>query len=222
MHPSLKPTFPPKLKWICCLFPALIVALVALNSCATLTKQQCKTADWHLLGVNDGLYGRPHSRFERHVKACKKANVAPDREKWLAGHKEGARRYCRLENAFEQGQMGLTYHGICEGVNHIAFVRVYRVGYKKYRLEQSRDELERKIFGHKSEIFNLNSRLNKGKIDSELAETKIDSLEDQIDSTEIALTYAENELNEFNSLLLQDGYLKIAGVYLVHKNEDED
>ncbi len=221
MRPPSQPKFAPQLKWFCCIFPALILAIIALNSCATLTKKQCRTADWHSLGVNDGVHGRPHSRFEKHMKACKKARVVPNREQWLAGHKEGARRYCRLSNAYEEGRYGRTYHGICEGNRHIAFMRVYRVGLKKYRLERKRDHLSQKISDDESKIYDLESKHSKGKIDKQSAETAIESLDDQIALTRIDLSYAQDELDEFNALLLRDGYLGIARVNLVITDDDE-
>ena len=205
--PFLPPS-PPSL-----LSPLLLVAAVLLlNSCATLTKQQCRTADWRTLGYRDALVGWPHSRLDRHVKACNRANVEPDKEAWLKGHKQGARVYCRPANAYKTGTMGLRYHNICEPEQEPTFLRVRSVGLEYHRRISRRDSLQASIRKLEWEIGEVEKEQADGKIEKDEAERSISRIRDQIFSEKWDLEKAEEDVAAFNARLLRDGYMKIAGV----------
>ena len=46
------------------------LALLLLASCATLSEEECRAADWYQIGVNDGAEGRATDYVESHRRAC--------------------------------------------------------------------------------------------------------------------------------------------------------
>lgn len=123
----------------------LVLTATLINSCASLTKEQCLNGEWNRLGYQDGYLGRSHGYFERHVKACQRVHVLPDKKTWLDGHKKGARKYCEPENAYKEGLMGREYHNICEPDQHKAFVVLHHLGHREYLLIRSRDYYAREV-----------------------------------------------------------------------------
>ena len=57
----------------------LLGTLLLIASCATLSKDECRAGDWQAIGLEDGAKGRLTSFFDKHVKACAKHEVAPER-----------------------------------------------------------------------------------------------------------------------------------------------
>jgi hypothetical protein len=74
--------------------------LLAGAGCSTMSKQECKVADWYLVGVEDAQKGQPKSRLDDHRKACAKANITPDIFKYEAGHEHGLKTYCTTQNGY--------------------------------------------------------------------------------------------------------------------------
>lgn len=212
MRPRFELPFAPKLKSI--VPPVLLLAatIMVLASCRTLSNEQCLRGDWHLIGISDALSGRPYKHFERHVKTCKRVGVVPDQKLWIAGHAQGARRYCRPENAFKAGQRGDTYHYFCDRDQHDTFLRVYSVGRQSYLLEQQLSAISSRIYGYRSTISDLEEKRRNGKIDAQSARLAIESHEDLIDSAYREQTEVSWQKRVFDERLLREGYLRMAGV----------
>ncbi|MDH3265262.1 MAG: DUF2799 domain-containing protein, partial [Paracoccaceae bacterium] len=51
-----------------------------LAACASLTEEECRTADWVRIGVRDGAEGRGTDHVEAHRRACAGVGVSPDVE----------------------------------------------------------------------------------------------------------------------------------------------
>lgn len=96
-------------------FGTLIVltGLSILSGCATLNEQECRSADWYRLGINDGQQGEPASLLDDHKKACTRHGVQPDEKRYLTGHEIGLTQYCQPRNAFRLGMNGQKYKGVC-------------------------------------------------------------------------------------------------------------
>jgi hypothetical protein len=87
--------------------------MLTLGACSTIPADECAHVDWHLLGIQDGRDGYPHSRIQRHADACSKAGVIPDTARWEAGRNIGLEDFCRLPNAVEHGLARKSYAGVC-------------------------------------------------------------------------------------------------------------
>lgn len=122
---------------------ALMVALAA--ACSTgMRKDQCATADWEMIGFEDGLRGSPADRIGGHRVACAKHRVTPDLAAYLAGRDRGLVEFCQPKNGFRVGLQGSGYANVCSGPTEPAFVSGYRYGRQihdaraELRLAQSR------------------------------------------------------------------------------------
>jgi hypothetical protein len=90
-----------------------IVSGFLLASCATMSPEECKRADWSVVGQSDGLDGKPLSHLDGRAKDCAKVGVAVNVPVYIQGRDMGLRNYCRLENAVPLGLNGGTYAGVC-------------------------------------------------------------------------------------------------------------
>ena len=122
---------------------AVVLLCGLLASCATMDKSECRTADWHAVGFEDGAAGRPLTEIGRHRQACAEHGVTPDLNAWRGGHAEGARHFCNPANGFRQGRAGREYSGLCPSDLEAAFVDAHAAGRHLYDLDREIDRLFR-------------------------------------------------------------------------------
>lgn len=190
----------------------LVLTAALINSCASLTKEQCLNGDWKRLGYQDGYLGRSHGFFQRHVKACERFLVLPDKLTWLAGHKIGARKYCEPENAFKQGLMGRGYNGICEPDQHKAFVVLHNLGYREYRIIQSRDYYAREVARLENSLDEKEAYWDKVGLDASQTQEQRSYFRDQIDFARRRQMAKSDELANFRRRLQAGGTWQIEGL----------
>lgn len=121
----------------------IVIMLGGLLSCATLSKDECRTADWRTIGFGDGARGYTSSRVSAHREACAEYGITPNLQQYLAGHKDGVRNYCVPNQGFDLGRRGTSYNGVCPADLEKAFLASYRKGQQVYELEQEIRQLER-------------------------------------------------------------------------------
>ncbi|MEI8159365.1 MAG: DUF2799 domain-containing protein [Burkholderiales bacterium] len=92
---------------------AVLAAGFLLASCATMSPEECKVADWREVGQRDGLNGKPLSHLHDRAEDCGKVGVAINTQAYTVGRNLGLRSYCRLENAVPLGLAGGSYAGVC-------------------------------------------------------------------------------------------------------------
>lgn len=121
-------------------------ALLFLQSCASVTPEECVAGDWQMIGERDGAAGRvAATQFDRHVSACSRVGVTPDRARWDAGYALGLRSYCTPRRGLEAGEAGRIYRDICPAELKPGFLRGYELGLSAHRERQRIQELEREI-----------------------------------------------------------------------------
>lgn len=119
-------------------FLLLLVATLFLSACATLSKQECQTADWQMIGYQDGKNGRDLDYILNHNKACGRINIVPNKPQWQQGREQGLKQYCTADNAFVLGKMGSRLNNVCP--NNTAQLQHYNEkGLTIYRLQQAID-----------------------------------------------------------------------------------
>lgn len=91
----------------------LLLGAALLGGCATLSEEQCLSADWSRIGAVDGARGRTASFLANHAKACADVGVTPDRAAWKAGRERGLRLYCTPERAYAEGRDGHLLSPVC-------------------------------------------------------------------------------------------------------------
>ncbi len=85
----------------------LSTALVlALQGCASLSKDECVTADWYSIGYEDGLHGKQADQIANHRKSCAKHGVTADLALYNEGRDAGLERFCEPRNGYRLGRAG--------------------------------------------------------------------------------------------------------------------
>jgi hypothetical protein len=136
----------------------VLAALAALPGCASLSKDECLSANWYDIGIRDGANGRGEEYVAHHAAACSKLGVEPDRERWLDGRDRGLERYCTARNGFRVGEYGGSYNGVCFAIDEHQFLRGYDAGRRVY---DSKSRLDRIV----SEIQSTRQALSNDKLE---------------------------------------------------------
>ncbi len=132
---------------------ACVLAL-GMAGCASMSEEQCKVADWHRVGLNDGAAGESPNRIGTYAEDCAKAGVRPNADAWRAGYYVGLPSFCTAQGGWRAGTAGASDKGgRCTGLPGDAVFRRYfsaglEVHRTEQRLKQSTDEsrrLEREI-----------------------------------------------------------------------------
>lgn len=153
---------------------AALFSLLILVSCQTLSKEECTSADWRVIGEQDGAAGRdPQKRFGDHAKSCDKAGVTADQTLWNQGYQIGLRRFCTPLNGLGHGQKGGVYSNNCP-VDLAPNFRVgYDLGVAHYTKSREISNLRSRINSVEFSIKDKEKKISKGKIDRRDAEYRI-------------------------------------------------
>ena len=110
---------------------AIGLALV-LGGFATMSAEDCSSADWRMIGFDDGARGEPLTRAERRERDCTKHGVAMDRQSYDAGRHDGLATYCTEGVAYQLGESGRSYNGVCADHDESTFLAAYERGRELY------------------------------------------------------------------------------------------
>lgn len=120
---------------------------LSLVGCATLDRESCLTADWELIGFNDGVVGRSAERLEQHREACSDYGIVPQMEEYLQGYDRGIVRYCTAANGYKRARAGQAYPQACNTHLFTDFERGFELGGEAFeqvdRLKRATKELQR-------------------------------------------------------------------------------
>lgn len=189
-------------KILSCLF---LFASVA--GCAGLGQIDCQSADWSLIGFEDGESGKPVSDIEDYQEACSVQSSNMDLDAYNSGHDEGVRVYCQPENGFELGQNGAEYSGVCPADLSIAFQQEYFEGSRFYPYYRNIGEREMIILNNTATMGSLHGGMGSASLrmdtpgisESERNQLRqsIDSMQSQIRLLELNNQRLETEIAEW-------------------------
>ena len=109
-------------------------ALLATSGCASLSKDECLSANWEDIGIRDGANGQPEEYLIQHSTACAKVHVAPDRGAWLHGRERGLERFCVPQRMYNIGEGGGGFDvGICRNFDQERLSDAYEKGREVHR-----------------------------------------------------------------------------------------
>ncbi len=134
---------------------SILVALFALQGCATMSEEECVTGDWYAIGYEDGAQGRSADRIGKYRKACADHNITPDLRAYQDGRAEGLREFCQPRIGFSVGKRGNSYSGICPADLEPAFVAAYQEGKHLYTLRAQVNSTTRRLALRKVEMEEL-------------------------------------------------------------------
>jgi hypothetical protein len=129
-----------------------ILCLLALSGCASLSEDECRTADWESVGYIDGTRGYTRGRIEEHSEACSKIGIAPDTKLYEEGRLRGLEEFCTPRNGVRVGEQGRSYGGVCPLDLEPGFMRGYDIGRDLHDLKSHMDNL-------RSEVQRVETRL---------------------------------------------------------------
>lgn len=142
--------------------PAMLVGLLILSACASLSAEECLAADWYTIGVEDGSRGQPVSRVGAHRKACAEVGVQPDMVRYNDGRAFGLQSFCTRERGYAEGESGRSYRGVCPPHLEPVFMQGYLAGQDRYRLKQDIRRLEAELAAVRGEVAEIRANLDQG------------------------------------------------------------
>ncbi|MGF1784652.1 DUF2799 domain-containing protein [Photobacterium swingsii] len=119
-----------------------ITVLTLLSGCASMSPDECKTADWYQVGYQDGVNGNNPSIINDYSKDCAEAGVSADHARWKEGFDKGTILYCSPDNGYQVGIAGKEYYGVCQSEQ---FVKNYQLGHQQYQVQQRINEIDTQI-----------------------------------------------------------------------------
>lgn len=137
------------------LIAAAVLAL-AVQGCASMSKNECLTADWHAIGYESGIRGQRESQISEHRKACAEHGVTPNLARYLEGREAGLQKFCEPGNGYRLGRAGTRYAGVCPPRLEDGFLRSYSAGRQLYDMQQNINRLGRRIRARQAELKNVN------------------------------------------------------------------
>ncbi len=163
-----------------------------LGGCASMTPEECLSADWYQQGVHDGGRGRPLSLIEEHREACAKVGVDVDTARYRAGREEGLRTYCTPSVGFEEGRRGNYYSNVCPPQVERAFLDAYRRGQRIHEAQRRVDSLQ-------SDLNSKQYALDRAKDDDSRARIRrqMRDLDDNLRRARDDLYYAERSARDY-------------------------
>jgi len=142
--------------------PVMLLGLLALSGCASLSAEECLAADWYTIGVEDGSRGQPVSRIGAHRKACAEVGVQPDMARYNDGRAFGLQSFCTRERGYAEGENGHRYSGVCPPHLEPVFMQGYLAGQDRYRTKQEIHRLERELADVRKEVADIRTNLDQG------------------------------------------------------------
>ena len=129
---------------------------VVLQGCASMSKNECLTADWYAVGYESGVRGQGEARISEHRKACAEHGVTPDLARYLEGREAGLQKFCEPGNGYRLGRAGTGYAGVCPPRLERDFLQAYNAGRELYHMQQNVNRLGRRVKAKQAELRQIN------------------------------------------------------------------
>ena len=152
----------------------IIISLLVLSGCASMSADECVMSDWHTIGFEDGARGYTAEQLGNRRKACAKHGVAPDFAAYQAGREEGLRQYCRPSRGFSLGASGARYNGVCPANVEVDFVDAYNSGHQLYSLRSRVSSATNQINAKEHQLDNARVRIRNAEVLLISADTTIE------------------------------------------------
>lgn len=132
----------------------MIANLLLLNSCETLSKEECLYGSWYELGVKDGRLGKTLDLLGHHQRACTEYGVQVNESEYRSGRTQGLSSYCQLSNAFDTGLRGERYQSVCPREIDVIFERYNDAAYQVYQQRERLKSLDNSLMSKESSLSN--------------------------------------------------------------------
>jgi len=112
-----------------------------INSCATLTKEDCSKINWKQKGHDDSSTGEEASKFSDYQRKCSEHGISISQPDYVEGYKLGLKSYCNYQKGYARGENGDEPFKACDSVSS-NFNRGYEKGFSQYEADQ--EEIRKK------------------------------------------------------------------------------
>lgn len=148
----------------------LLAVVLILGGCAAMTPDECRTADWYLVGEMDARSGRTPAHFANRDRACREAGFPADQQSWREGWEFGLTAFCTAPQGFRFGRDGGRYEPICPSALEADFLSGYDIGREIYLLGGRVETL-------RGELDGVDASLKEAAVDGSLDETQMAALQ---------------------------------------------
>ena len=140
---------------------ALLCTGLLTGGCATMSAEDCTGADWQTIGLADGTAGQTLAKAERRANDCAKHGVVMDRTAYDTGRDQGLSQYCVAGNAYQLGERGHSYNGVCSNHNEADFLAAYEKGRELHAFTTAAGSASSQLASAESRFKELDARLDK-------------------------------------------------------------
>ncbi len=106
----------------------LLLLAALLQSCASMSREECLNANWTVVGEIDGQQGRGLDVLDDYRRDCADYGVVPDVQAYVAGRENGLLLYCTADNGYREGRNGRVLEADCPPALAAAFRRNFELG----------------------------------------------------------------------------------------------
>ena len=142
-----------------------LVTLIFLSlltaGCATMSAEDCSGADWQTIGLADGSQGQTLAKAERRANDCAKHGVVMDRNAYDGGRDQGLSQYCVEGTAYQLGERGKSYNGVCVNHDESAFLAAYEKGRELHAFTSAAGNASSQLASAESRHSKLDAELDK-------------------------------------------------------------
>lgn len=126
----------------------VVLTGLLISGCATMDEDECRLADWHAIGYEDGVLGASASHIGKRREACADHGIKPNLAAYRQGRDEGLREYCTPANGYRLGRNGRSLSSACPVELQGNFSNAYREGREIYQaaavVRSTKSKLKRK------------------------------------------------------------------------------
>jgi len=126
-----------------------------LSGCASMSADECLTADWYGIGYEDGSRGYTADQLGNRRQACAKHGVTPDFAVYQDGREEGLKEFCQPQRGFNLGASGGRYSGVCPAHLEPNFLDAFRTGSQLHALRANVNSANYAISAKEAELENI-------------------------------------------------------------------
>ena len=150
------------------------LATLIMSGCASMSSDECMTADWTAIGYEDGSRGYTTDQFSKHRKACADHGVTPSFTDYQAGRERGLEEFCQPGRGFNVGASGGRYYGVCSVNLEPDFLDAYNAGRHLYTLESNVRNASSSISSKENELKQIDEDIRKKEAALIASETTIE------------------------------------------------
>lgn len=137
----------------------LLLAVLGLAGCSSISPQECQVGDWFAIGKTDGQQGVASTKFRSYQKECAEHGLSSDFKAYEQGHAQGVMLYCTYDAGRELGQSGGAYNKVCAGALETQFRLGYDRGRSWYKAESALVNLQKTLQQNATTIETLEQRI---------------------------------------------------------------